>query len=316
MKKSQAGFLDFCGLSLAEKVALSKSPEQRQAAALPIEKVTKEHVLKVEPMKWWEEVICVLFLAFGVPNGAITIPIVTTLLGYFVVGSIPRAFAYLLMALLPLAILPQAFVPATLHSQLAHLIAKYFSFRFAYEDSIMTHDPVAVHPNTRPQILVAPPHGVFPYGNILSMLAWPSLSGHHFIGLASSAALRPPLFKQILRSIGVVDADRHTAQRQLEQYPYTIGISTGGVAEVFVHGDEEVILLKERVGLIKLALRTGADLVPCYVFGNTQVLLSWWFRGVENLRKSHSDRKMRRSIPRTHSKVSRQTHCCHAGTLR
>jgi hypothetical protein len=162
MKKSQAGFLDFCGLSLAEKVALSKSPEQRQAAALPIEKVTKEHVLKVEPMKWWEEVICVLFLAFGVPNGAITIPIVTTLLGYFVVGSIPRAFAYLLMALLPLAILPQAFVPATLHSQLAHLIAKYFSFRFAYEDSIMTHDPVAVHPNTRPQILVAPPHGVFP----------------------------------------------------------------------------------------------------------------------------------------------------------
>lgn len=121
------------------------------------------------------------------------------------------------------------------------------------------------------------------YGNILSMLAWPSLSGHHFIGLASSAALRPPLFKQILRSIGVVDADRHTAQKQLEQYPYTIGISTGGVAEVFVHGDEEVILLKERVGLIKLALRTGADLVPCYVFGNTQVLLSWWFSGVENL---------------------------------
>lgn len=158
----QTGFLDFSGLSLGEKIALSKSPEKRLEASIPIGKVTKEQVLKVEPMEWWEETICVLFLAFGVPNGAITVPFVTALLGYFVLGSITRAFAYLLLGLLPLAILPQSFVPATLHSELAHLIAKYFSFRFAYEDHIMTHDPSEDNPNKRPQILVAPPHGVFP----------------------------------------------------------------------------------------------------------------------------------------------------------
>lgn len=44
-----------------------------------------------------------------------------------------------------------------------------------------------------------------------------------------------------------------------------VGISTGGVAEVFETNSpsgDEVILLKERRGLIKLAFRTGAELVP------------------------------------------------------
>ncbi len=59
----------------------------------------------------------------------------------------------------------------------------------------------------------------------------------------------------------------------------TIGISTGGVAEVFEtntsqEGDE-VVVLKSRKGIIKLAFRTGASLVPCYFFGNTHLLSLW-----------------------------------------
>ncbi len=55
----------------------------------------------------------------------------------------------------------------------------------------------------------------------------------------------------------------------------TIGISTGGVAEVFETNSatgDEVIVLKNRKGIIKLAFRTGASLVPCYLFGNTHLL--------------------------------------------
>lgn len=90
-----------------------------------------------------------------------------------------------------------------------------------------------------------------------------------------------PGFKQILRSIGVIDASRQSARRALEQYPYTIGISTGGVAEVFeTNSHDECILLKERTGMIKLAIRTGADLVPCYVFGNTKTLACWAGEGI------------------------------------
>ena len=51
-----------------------------------------------------------------------------------------------------------------------------------------------------------------------------------------------------------------------------------GVAEVFetnCPSGDEVILLKERKGLIKLAFRTGSELVPCYVFGNTHLYSLW-----------------------------------------
>ena len=34
---------------------------------------------------------------------------------------------------------------------------------------------------------------------------------------------------------------------------------------------DEVIVLKNRKGIIKLAFSTGASLVPCYLFGNTHL---------------------------------------------
>lgn len=39
--------------------------------------------------------------------------------------------------------------------------------------------------------------------------------------------------------------------------------------------DDETIILRERIGLIKLAITTGAPLVPCYLFGNTKLLSIW-----------------------------------------
>lgn len=64
-----------------------------------------------------------------------------------------------------------------------------------------------------------------------------------------------------------------------------VGISPGGVAEVFeTNAKDECIYIKERIGLIKLAIRTGADLVPCYLFGNTKLLSCWAGEGVPGAR--------------------------------
>jgi hypothetical protein len=38
-------------------------------------------------MTFLEEAACIIFLAFGVPNGVFTIPIVTFLIGKFILGS-------------------------------------------------------------------------------------------------------------------------------------------------------------------------------------------------------------------------------------
>lgn len=60
----------------------------------------------------------------------------------------------------------------------------------------------------------------------------------------------------------------------------SIAVSSGGVAEIFEtddsgSGDEEVIVLRSRKGIVRLALQTGAALVPCYVFGNNRLLRLW-----------------------------------------
>lgn len=41
-----------------------------------------------------------------------------------------------------------------------------------------------------PYMMVAPPHGVLPIGNVVTMLAFPMLWGFHFRGLTTDAALR------------------------------------------------------------------------------------------------------------------------------
>lgn len=120
------------------------------------------------------------------------------------------------------------------------------------------------------------------------MIAFPSTMGHAFRGLGASSALRTPIFRQFLATIGVIDASAHIARAALDNKT-TIGISTGGVAEVFeTNNKDQVIVLKSRMGIIKLAFRTGADLVPCYLFGNTELLSLWtggatWHEFFKNL---------------------------------
>ena len=273
----KVAYLDFCSLSDAKIRSLAKgSDEERAAVCGSVKDATTEQVVSMAPMTWWEETITLAFLAFGVPNGVFTLPAITFLIGYFCLGSVSTAFKGLLVLLLPLALLPQPFVPSVLQSWIACRVIKYFSFRFIAEERPKNPSDK----DYRPWIMVAPPHGVFPYGNLLAMLVWPALNGSHFRGLASSSALRPPIFKQILRSMGVVDASRHVARKMVEE-GNCLGISTGGVAEVFeTNAEDECIVLRERIGLIKLAIQTGADLVPCYLFGNTDLLGCWAGEGI------------------------------------
>jgi 2-acylglycerol O-acyltransferase 2 len=284
----KADFVDYCSLSIEEiRNMATGSEKDRRAACQDVSKITSQNVLKIQPMSFWEETLCVLFLAFVVPNGVFTVPPIVFLIGKFVVGNVAMTFLVFGLLLLPLAILPQPYIPSSLESWMAIQVCKYFSFRFICEEHPpplpASSDPKKKENDTEvyhPRIMVAPPHGVFPYGNILSMIIFPPLFGQTFRGLASSAALRPPVFKQVLRSIGVIDASRNVARKALEQNE-SLGISTGGVAEVFeTNEDDECILLKERVGLIKLAIRTGSAIVPCYIFGNTKLLGCWAGEGI------------------------------------
>jgi diacylglycerol O-acyltransferase 2, plant len=41
----------------------------------------------------------------------------------------------------------------------------------------------------------------------------------------------------------------------------------------------QVIFMRKRKGFVKLALRTGTPLVPCYCFGNTKLFSCWYDAG-------------------------------------
>ena len=173
------------------------SSAERAAAVTPlasIQNVATVMIRSPQPMTLWQEAATVLFLTIGVPKGVVSIPRLTWLVGHFVLGNVPRAFGGLGLLLLPLIVLPQSFVYERLHSWMAVQVARYFSFRFIYQEappsqqrpgqSSRTHDNknknnqkngAALQATPAPQILVAPPHGVFPYGNLLAMLAWPTL---------------------------------------------------------------------------------------------------------------------------------------------
>jgi 2-acylglycerol O-acyltransferase 2 len=52
--------------------------------------------------------------------------------------------------------------------------------------------------------------------------------------------------------------------------PKHLYILPGGIAEIFVSTPgKHAIIFKHRKGLIRLAIETGVNLVPCYVFGGT-----------------------------------------------
>lgn len=277
-KKKEAECVDYCALSRAEIVALARGTNaERKAVAVPVPSATEAPFRRLQPMSFWNQVAAMCFLGVGVPNGVFTVPPILFLIGYFIVGNVLNTFLIFGAILFPLAILPQAFVPSYLQSWLSVQVIKYFSFRLIFEERF--------EDNQHPRIFVAPPHGVFPYGNILAMLAFPSIFGFNFFGIASSSALRVPFFKQVLRGIGITDATRSVAFKVLQDN-HSLGISTGGVAEVFeTNADDECVLLKERKGMIKLAIRTGADLVPCYLFGNTKLLSCWAGEGLPGGRK-------------------------------
>ena len=216
---SEAMYFDASSFRRADIIRLAQDSttlQERIHASLPVSQVTTEQVLTIQPMSFWDHALAVLFLSCGVPNGVLVVPCLTYLTGRFLLGNVPLAFQGLLVALTPLALAPQSFVPASLQSKMALRVLRYFSFRVIVEEQQPNYSkhaasdaatvvipqrptPVTTPPTAtteptasngaRPRILVAPPHGVFPYGNIMAMVAWPCLTGHHFQGLAANSAL-------------------------------------------------------------------------------------------------------------------------------
>lgn len=200
------GFLDLTSFKFNEFSALAKMSAEDRAKAIKAKTQstwTSKEFLSVTKMTFYEELVASLLFLFGVPGAVFSFPVLVCLLGVFM-GNMWHATIIGTLILIPLALAPAPFSPKALSSWYALQILRYFSLKFVYEEPIIEN---------KPYILVAPPHGVFPFGNIITMIAFPSLMGFGFKGLAASAALRLPIFRQLLSSIGVIDASRKSATK-------------------------------------------------------------------------------------------------------
>lgn len=147
------------------------------------------------------------------------------------------------------------------------MACKYFSLRIVVD---------APHDLATPSIYALEPHGIAPCAQPIQNHINAFLLGESFHLLVANAAFWMPVYNIILKLWSARPADSKTFLRTLESGE-SVGLIPGGIAEMFEvdntppHDEYEVLHIHNRKGFIKLALQTGAQIIPCYCFGNTQV---------------------------------------------
>ncbi|KAL3804509.1 hypothetical protein HJC23_002548 [Cyclotella cryptica] len=124
------------------------------------------------------------------------------------------------------------------------------------------------------------PHGIFPFGLAFSCLperGYQNTWGP-FRPVVATATKLFPFVRTLISWMGGVDASRSAVSEACSMHPRRIGISPGGIAEMFetfpktgFHPNDEAALLKDRTGMFKLALQHKLPIVPVYVFGATKM---------------------------------------------
>eukprot|EP00658_Telonema_sp_P-2_P038224 TRINITY_DN27461_c0_g1_i1.p1 TRINITY_DN27461_c0_g1~~TRINITY_DN27461_c0_g1_i1.p1 ORF type:complete len:314 (+),score=52.31 TRINITY_DN27461_c0_g1_i1:236-1177(+) len=162
--------------------------------------------------------------------------------------------------------------PRVIHAPMWRAWRRYFSFQ-VYAEVGPEFDPAAdpvLAPDDK-HIIVSYPHGLFP------MAAWLQQSVNHRCfrsryvkGCGASMIFRTPIVRFLFSWMGVIDASPKNVARQLDQYD--VHIMPGGIAEMFIADPEkEKIYVSKHKGFCKVAISTGAHIVPSYSFGVTSI---------------------------------------------
>lgn len=163
-------------------------------------------------------------------------------------------------------------------------IFSYFSMRVVWEDGYAP----ATH-----SILVAPAHGVFPYGSLLIVVLYKMFIKNPIRGVAASVIFYLPVSRHFMQWLGVVPATREIITTLLESGK-PVAVPSGGIAEIFrTARRHQTIVLRDRKGLARIALKTGAQLAPCYTFGTTEL---YTMHGSENELLQYVSRTLRMGV--------------------
>ncbi|KAL4857622.1 Diacylglycerol O-acyltransferase 2 [Chlorella vulgaris] len=149
--------------------------------------------------------------------------------------------------------------------------------RWALWRACAAYFPARLHrtvelPPGKPYIFCTHPHGILSCGSWLAFateaLGFSSLfPGIDCRVLTLSINFRSILFREYLLLHGVCDVSKHTCLALLGAGKSIMIAVGGGTESLFARPGANQLVLRKRKGFIKVALRSGASLVPVYVFG-------------------------------------------------
>ena len=134
------------------------------------------------------------------------------------------------------------------------------------------------------------PHGVIPIHGYLWCAMLDQLFPQRYgVGALTDIALRLPFLRHVMSWLGSTNASKNNLVRHLEAGT-NLYILPGGVAEIFLACPGKHVIKTPRRGLMKLALQTGALLVPCYAFGASDFYhqLATYQYEVDTVKKSNN----------------------------
>jgi 1-acyl-sn-glycerol-3-phosphate acyltransferase len=124
------------------------------------------------------------------------------------------------------------------------------------------------------------PHALYPYA---FWLIYDYMKEHfaiRFLYTGADIVLWVPILRRIHAWWGFTKVSYKPLQENLQRpYPYnTLMLQPDGIRGMFygINGKHEQVVLHRRRGFCRVALETGASLVPCYVFGANQLYRRTW----------------------------------------
>ena len=234
-------------------------------------------------------------LCLGVCMGG-PLLLLPSLLAVLVYGSWTAVAAWIFIVVFLAAHPVPACAESLRSSSLAMALYRYFSYRFVWSG-----DAKAAGEQVGAWIGAGPPHGVLPFANVLSIPAINTFSFCKFVGAGASVVAHTP-FLRYMALFGMIDVSAKSIARSIGA-GVCVGTVPDGIAGIFKCSESaevvepktrtarractppcthaslhaltpagthpQVVKLKTRKGLAKLALKTGTPIVPAYSVGNT-----------------------------------------------
>eukprot|EP00602_Paraphysomonas_sp_CaronLab_P005346 CAMPEP_0185017988 /NCGR_PEP_ID=MMETSP1103-20130426/833_1 /TAXON_ID=36769 /ORGANISM="Paraphysomonas bandaiensis, Strain Caron Lab Isolate" /LENGTH=1086 /DNA_ID=CAMNT_0027547625 /DNA_START=99 /DNA_END=3356 /DNA_ORIENTATION=- len=171
----------------------------------------------------------------------------------------------LMTVLLSLAYLVPAdcWPPGFRLSLLMQSATNYFSYRVIVDSP---HDLENV------SIYAHEPHGWIPFAQPLQAMVNEFIIGENFHMLVASSGFWMPVFNIFLKILSCRPIDKKTFISTLNS-GRSVLLVPGGIGEMFENSGSgtEVLKVCGRKGFVRIAIQTGAQIVPCYTFGNWEL---------------------------------------------